>query len=180
MRIHGEQVLDRPFWETPWWRGSEEVKARVRAATEQAAGMVFREELPYWWATARSAGGTRHPPDSRSGRPRYVAASDRLDIQRRAVKIARLRPRSRRRARWPRKPRARRTFLALVSHGSLAIERHPRLYADAALWPGGQRGFNKALLASSNAAQRRSFRSSKTCSIRRASSRASCGSSRVW
>ena len=46
-----EQVLDRLFWETPWWRGSEEVKARIRAATEQAAaGMVFREELPYWWA----------------------------------------------------------------------------------------------------------------------------------
>ncbi|HKC89429.1 MAG TPA: PAS domain S-box protein, partial [Blastocatellia bacterium] len=46
-----EQVLDRPFWETPWWRGSEEVQARIRAATEQAAaGMVFREELLYWWA----------------------------------------------------------------------------------------------------------------------------------
>jgi PAS domain S-box-containing protein len=43
-----EQVLDRPFWETPWWRGSEEVKARIRFATDQAAaGFVFREELPY-------------------------------------------------------------------------------------------------------------------------------------
>ncbi len=51
-----EQVLDRPFWETPWWRGSDEVAARIRAATEQAAaGRVFRAELPYWWAD-----GTEH------------------------------------------------------------------------------------------------------------------------
>jgi PAS domain S-box-containing protein len=46
-----EQVLDRPFWETPWWRGSDEMKARIRFATEQAAsGIVFREELRYWLA----------------------------------------------------------------------------------------------------------------------------------
>lgn len=46
-----EMVLNRPFWETPWWRQSEAVKARIRTATEQAAaGEVFREILPYWWA----------------------------------------------------------------------------------------------------------------------------------
>ena len=46
-----EEVLDRPFWDTPWWRGSEEMKARIRFATEQAAsGQVFREELRYWVA----------------------------------------------------------------------------------------------------------------------------------
>lgn len=46
-----EQVLDRPFWQTPWWRGSEEMKARIRFATLQAAsGLVFREELRYWLA----------------------------------------------------------------------------------------------------------------------------------
>jgi PAS domain S-box-containing protein len=46
-----EQVLNRPFWDTPWWRGSEEMKARIRFATEQAAaGNVFREELRYWLA----------------------------------------------------------------------------------------------------------------------------------
>ena len=28
-----EQVLDRPFWETPWWRGSDEMKARIRFLT---------------------------------------------------------------------------------------------------------------------------------------------------
>ena len=49
-----EQVLDRPFWETPWWRGSEQVKARIRFATDQAAaGLVFREELPYWLGDGR-------------------------------------------------------------------------------------------------------------------------------
>src|SRR5580704_4070885 len=46
-----EQVLDRLFWDTPWWRGSEEMKARIRFATGQAAaGAVFREELRYWVA----------------------------------------------------------------------------------------------------------------------------------
>jgi PAS domain S-box-containing protein len=46
-----EQVLDRPFWETPWWRGSDEVKAKIRFATERAAeGFSFHEELPYWLA----------------------------------------------------------------------------------------------------------------------------------
>jgi PAS domain S-box-containing protein len=49
-----EQVLDRPFWETPWWRGSEEVKARIRFATDQAAaGVAVREELPYWLGDGR-------------------------------------------------------------------------------------------------------------------------------
>jgi PAS domain S-box-containing protein len=32
-----EQVLDRPFWATPWWRGSADVQARIRGASEQAA-----------------------------------------------------------------------------------------------------------------------------------------------
>jgi PAS domain S-box-containing protein len=46
-----EEVLDRLFWTTPWWRGSEEMKARIRFATDQAAsGLVFRDELRYWVA----------------------------------------------------------------------------------------------------------------------------------
>jgi PAS domain S-box-containing protein len=46
-----EEVLDRPFWDTPWWRGSEDVKAKIRLATDQAlSGSVFREELRYWLA----------------------------------------------------------------------------------------------------------------------------------
>jgi PAS domain S-box-containing protein len=46
-----EEVLGRPFWATPWWRGSEDVKAKIRLATDQAlAGVAFREELRYWLA----------------------------------------------------------------------------------------------------------------------------------
>jgi len=42
-----DEVLDRPFWETPWWRGSEQVRARIRFASERAAaGEVSRERLP--------------------------------------------------------------------------------------------------------------------------------------
>ncbi|MBV8699606.1 MAG: PAS domain S-box protein, partial [Bradyrhizobium sp.] len=49
-----EQVLGQPFWETPWWRGSEEIRARIRFATAQAAGgSAFREELRYWLADGR-------------------------------------------------------------------------------------------------------------------------------
>jgi PAS domain S-box-containing protein len=49
-----EQVLGRPFWETPWWRGSEDIKARIRVAVAQAAsGSAFREELRYWLADGR-------------------------------------------------------------------------------------------------------------------------------
>jgi PAS domain S-box-containing protein len=59
-----EQVLDRLFWDTPWWRGSEEMKARIRFATGQAAaGVVFREERRYWVAdgSARIVDFAMHP-----------------------------------------------------------------------------------------------------------------------
>jgi PAS domain S-box-containing protein len=65
-----EQVLDRPFWDTPWWRGSEEMKARIRFATKQAAsGSVFREELRYWVAdgSERIVDFAMHPIRDRSG-----------------------------------------------------------------------------------------------------------------
>ena len=65
-----EQVLDRPFWETPWWRGSEEIKARIRFATNQAAsGIVFQEELRYWLAdgSERIVDFAIHPIRDRSG-----------------------------------------------------------------------------------------------------------------
>ncbi|HKC88507.1 MAG TPA: PAS domain S-box protein, partial [Blastocatellia bacterium] len=90
-----EQVLDRPFWETSWWRGSEEVKARVRAATEQAAaGMVFREELPYWLAdgTERVAVLAIHPIRDRDGRVMLLHPTgfDITERKRAEEKIARL------------------------------------------------------------------------------------------
>jgi PAS domain S-box-containing protein len=65
-----EQVLDRPFWDTPWWRGSEEMKARIRFATDLAAsGAVFREELRYWLAdgSERIVDFAMHPIRARSG-----------------------------------------------------------------------------------------------------------------
>jgi PAS domain S-box-containing protein len=65
-----EQVLDRPFWETPWWRRSEETKARIRFATDQAvAGSVFREELRYWLAdgSERIVDFAMHPIRDQSG-----------------------------------------------------------------------------------------------------------------
>jgi two-component system, chemotaxis family, sensor kinase Cph1 len=46
-----EEVLGRPFSETGWWRGSNELRSTVRAATEQAAqGIPYRAVLPYLWA----------------------------------------------------------------------------------------------------------------------------------
>ncbi len=65
-----EQVLDRPFWQTPWWRGSEEMKAKIRFATDQAAsGIVFREELRYWLAdgSERIVDFAMHPIRDRLG-----------------------------------------------------------------------------------------------------------------
>jgi PAS domain S-box-containing protein len=65
-----EQVLDRPFWDTPWWRGSEEMKARILFATKQAtAGNVFREELRYWLAdgSERIVDFAMHPIRDGSG-----------------------------------------------------------------------------------------------------------------
>jgi PAS domain S-box-containing protein len=65
-----EQVLDRPFWETPWWRGSEEMKARIRFATDQAkSGVSFQEELRYWLAdgSERIVDFAMHPIRDGSG-----------------------------------------------------------------------------------------------------------------
>jgi PAS domain S-box-containing protein len=70
-----EQVLYRPFWDTPWWRGSEEMKARIRFATDQAAsGSVFREELRYWLAdgTERLVDFAMHPIRDQSGAVRFL------------------------------------------------------------------------------------------------------------
>jgi PAS domain S-box-containing protein len=65
-----DQVLDQPFWDTPWWRGSEGMKARIRFATSQAAsGLVFREELRYWVAdgSERIVDFAMHPIRDQSG-----------------------------------------------------------------------------------------------------------------
>ena len=77
-----DQVLDRPFWETPWWRGSDRIKERIRLATRQAAaGIVFREELPYWIAdgSERIVDFALRPICDRSGEVIFLHPSG-LDI----------------------------------------------------------------------------------------------------
>ena len=70
IRATAQDVVGQPFWETPWWRGSREVQAKIRLATEQAAtGKAFREELPYWMAdgSERLVDFGIHPIRDRSG-----------------------------------------------------------------------------------------------------------------
>jgi PAS domain S-box-containing protein len=70
-----EQVLNRPFWKAPWWRGSEEVKARIRLATDQAAsGLPFRDELRYWLAdgSERIVDFAMYPIRDQSGAVMFV------------------------------------------------------------------------------------------------------------
>jgi PAS domain S-box-containing protein len=84
-----EQVLDRLFWDTPWWRGSDEMKARIRFATGQAAaGVVFREELRYWVADggARIVDFAMHPIRGQSGvviflNPTGIDITERKEIE---------------------------------------------------------------------------------------------------
>jgi PAS domain S-box-containing protein len=84
-----EQVLDRLFWDTPWWRGSEEMKARIRFATGQAAaGLVFREELRYWVAdgSERIVDFAMHPIRDQSGgviflHPTGIDITERKEIE---------------------------------------------------------------------------------------------------
>jgi PAS domain S-box-containing protein len=86
-----EDVLNRPFWETPWWRGSEEVKARIRFATEQAAsGHVFREELRYWLAdgSERVVDFAIHPIRDRSGAVMFLQPSGIDTTERKRVEAA--------------------------------------------------------------------------------------------
>ncbi|MBV6457154.1 MAG: Sensor histidine kinase RcsC [Fimbriimonadaceae bacterium] len=44
-----DEVLGKPFWQTPWWRESAEVQSQIRAAVETAlGGGVYHKVLPYW------------------------------------------------------------------------------------------------------------------------------------
>ena len=96
-----EQVLDRPFWETPWWRGSEDVKAKIRVATEQAAaGFAFREELRYWLGDGREriVDFAMHPIRDQSGSVMFLHPTG-IDITERKLAETALRE-SEQRLRW--------------------------------------------------------------------------------
>ena len=54
VRLHTRASSGPTFLGNAWWRGSEEIKAKIRFATDQAAaGFVFREELSYWLGDGR-------------------------------------------------------------------------------------------------------------------------------
>jgi PAS domain S-box-containing protein len=96
-----EQVLGRPFWDTPWWRGSEQMKARIRLATDQAAaGFAFREELRYWIAdgSERVVDFAMHPIRDQSGAVMFLHPTG-IDITERKHFQAALRE-SEQRLRW--------------------------------------------------------------------------------
>ena len=46
-----EEVIGKAFWDCPWWRGSQEVREKLRAGARQAVeGNVYTAVLPYLWA----------------------------------------------------------------------------------------------------------------------------------
>ena len=81
-----EEVLDRPFWATPWWRGAEEVPARIRFASSmrpQARSSVRR--CRYWLAdgTERLVDFAMHPIRDETGVVRFLYPTG-IDITERA------------------------------------------------------------------------------------------------
>jgi len=96
-----EQVVDRLFWDTLWWRGSDEIKARIRFATDQAAaGLAFREELRYWVAdgSERVVDFAMHPVRDQAGTVMFLHPTG-IDITERKEVEAALRERENR-LRW--------------------------------------------------------------------------------
>ena len=73
-----EEVVGKLFWNTPWWRRSEDVQAKIRAATAQAAlGTTYRENLTYHWAddTEHLVDFALHPIRDEQGRILFLHPS---------------------------------------------------------------------------------------------------------
>lgn len=82
-----EEVLNKPFWATAWWRKSRQIQARVRKAVEEAQqGHVFREELPFWFAdgTERVTDFSLHAIRDANGEITYLHSTG-IDITERRV-----------------------------------------------------------------------------------------------
>lgn len=90
-----EEVLDRQFWSTCWWRGSRVVQDRIREAARVAArGEVFRATIPYWTGdgSERLFDFAMHPIRDGSGTVRFLYPTG-IDITDRARAEAALRAR---------------------------------------------------------------------------------------
>jgi PAS domain S-box-containing protein len=90
-----EEVLDQPFWSTPWWRGSGGVQDRIREATRLAAqGEVFRSTLPYWVGddSERLIDFSMHPIRDTAGTVRFLYPTG-IDVTERSRAEAALRAR---------------------------------------------------------------------------------------
>ena len=69
------EIVGRHFSDTPYWRGSESVQEKLRAAAEgAAAGTVFRARLPYWNAdgTERIVEMSMHPIRDHEGKVIFI------------------------------------------------------------------------------------------------------------
>ena len=70
-----EQVIGKPFWETPWWTKSAEMVQRIKQASAQAAaGQTYRSEMTYFVAdgSPRTADFTLSPIKDETGRVLFL------------------------------------------------------------------------------------------------------------
>jgi two-component system, chemotaxis family, sensor kinase Cph1 len=75
-----EEIIGQPFWKTGWWKGSEELQATIRIATQQAArGIAYRSLLKYLLGRRHGA-ITRicNPPHPGRSRQNYFSSSHRI------------------------------------------------------------------------------------------------------
>lgn len=73
-------VIGRPFWDTPWWRGSEESRRRLQAAVIEAAGgqrARFQAEHRDKDDTVASVDFSLSPARDDTGRVEYLVAEGR-------------------------------------------------------------------------------------------------------
>ena len=80
-----DEVLGRAFWSTAWWRGSDEIQARIRSASARVAeGGRFRDTLHYWVASGaeRIFDFAMHPIRDELGEVRFIYTAG-LDVTQR-------------------------------------------------------------------------------------------------